>query len=41
MKLREPIHRRSKPRYFGTLSHLGRRNTHRFNGIGELGVRRL
>jgi redox-sensitive bicupin YhaK (pirin superfamily) len=24
---------RCKPRYFGALTHLGRRNTHRFNGI--------
>src|SRR3954464_7966525 len=28
-----PIQTRCKPRYFGALTHLGRRNTHRFKGI--------
>lgn len=33
MKLKYPIQKRGEPRYFGALTQLGRRDTHRFNGI--------
>ena len=38
MKLKDPIQIRFKAGYFDALAQTGTRNTHRFNGIGLLGL---